>query len=89
MCAWHPAGAYSNCGSGNAATVFFLCSGTIDSGELKSAMESLGYKKKNKMAYQMIENMKKGEITFDECVWSACSLLRRLTVGFILAGSWT
>lgn len=40
--------------------------GTIDSGELKSAMESLGYKKKNKMAYQMIENMKKGEITFDE-----------------------
>jgi len=28
-------------------------------------MESLGYKKKNKMAYQMIENMKQGEIDFN------------------------
>jgi len=40
-------------------------SGTIDSAELKHAMESLGYKKKNKMAYQMIENMRDGEIDFD------------------------
>jgi Ca2+-binding EF-hand superfamily protein len=39
--------------------------GTIDSAELKTAMESLGYKKKNKMAYQMIENMKQGEIDFN------------------------
>jgi centrin-1 len=34
-------------------------SGTIDAAELKSAMESLGYKQKNKMVYQMIENMVK------------------------------
>mmetsp|Transcript_21834 Transcript_21834/g.43332 ORF Transcript_21834/g.43332 Transcript_21834/m.43332 type:complete len:166 (+) Transcript_21834:30-527(+) len=39
--------------------------GTIDSGELKAAMESLGYKKKNKMVYQMIESMPEGEIDFD------------------------
>jgi len=41
-------------------------SGTIDASELKSAMESLGYKQKNKMVYQMIENMKQKEITFDQ-----------------------
>jgi len=42
-----------------------LCAGTIDTSELKQAMESLGYKKKNRMVYQMIENMKAGEIDFD------------------------
>ena len=40
-------------------------SGTIDSSELKAAMESLGYKQKNKMVYQMIENMKQKTIDFD------------------------
>jgi len=41
-------------------------SGTIDSAELRQAMESLGYKQKNKMVYQMIENMKQKEINFDQ-----------------------
>jgi len=41
-------------------------SGTIDSSELKAAMESLGYKQKNKMVYQMIENMKQKSIDFDQ-----------------------
>jgi len=41
-------------------------SGTIDASELKAAMESLGYKQKNKMVYQMIENMKQKEINFDQ-----------------------
>ena len=30
------------------------------------AMESLGYKQKNKMVYQMIENMKQKSIDFDQ-----------------------
>jgi Ca2+-binding EF-hand superfamily protein len=34
--------------------------------ELRTAMESLGNKHKNKMVTQMIENMKEGEITFDD-----------------------
>jgi len=40
--------------------------GSIDGKELKSAMESLGYKKKNKMVHQMIESIdkEKKEITF-------------------------
>jgi Ca2+-binding EF-hand superfamily protein len=29
-------------------------------------MESLGYKQKNKMVYQMIENMKQKSIDFDQ-----------------------
>ena len=33
---------------------------------LCSAMESLGYKQKNKMVYQMIENMKQKSIDFDQ-----------------------
>jgi centrin-1 len=41
-------------------------SGTIDASELKAAMESLGYKQKNKMVYQMIENMKQKSIDFDQ-----------------------
>lgn len=40
-------------------------SGTIDAKELRTAMESLGYKDKNKMVYQMIENIKGDEIDFD------------------------
>ena len=41
-------------------------SGSIDAGELRQAMESLGYKQKNKMVYQMIENMGRREINFDQ-----------------------
>jgi len=41
-------------------------SGTIDSGELKSAMESLGFKQKNKLVYQMIDKMKQREINFEQ-----------------------
>lgn len=40
-------------------------SGTIDSEELKHAMKQLGYEQKNKLVYQMIENMKQGEMDFD------------------------
>ncbi len=40
-------------------------SGTIDASELREAMEKLGYKQKNRMVYQMIENLKHKEITFD------------------------
>ena len=46
--------------------MLFVSSGTIDAGELKQAMESLGYKQKNKMVYQMIENLKHKEINFDQ-----------------------
>jgi len=41
-------------------------SGTIDAKELKAAMESLGYKDKNKMVYQMIENIKGDQIDFEQ-----------------------
>eukprot|EP00343_Euplotes_focardii_P007642 CAMPEP_0205822318 /NCGR_PEP_ID=MMETSP0206-20130828/12081_1 /ASSEMBLY_ACC=CAM_ASM_000279 /TAXON_ID=36767 /ORGANISM="Euplotes focardii, Strain TN1" /LENGTH=171 /DNA_ID=CAMNT_0053118473 /DNA_START=21 /DNA_END=536 /DNA_ORIENTATION=+ len=39
--------------------------GTIDSSELKAAMESLGYDKKNRTIVEMIENMEDGEIDFE------------------------
>jgi len=40
--------------------------GLIDSAELKAAMESLGYKNKNKMVYNMIESMPQGMISFEQ-----------------------
>lgn len=40
--------------------------GLIDAAELKSAMESLGYKHKNKMVYNMIESMPAGMISFPQ-----------------------
>lgn len=36
-------------------------SGTIDAKELKTAMESLGYKDKNRMVFQMLENLSGGD----------------------------
>jgi centrin-1 len=41
-------------------------SGTIDSRELRGAMESLGYKDKNKIVYQMIESINSDKIDFDQ-----------------------
>jgi Ca2+-binding EF-hand superfamily protein len=41
-------------------------SGTISAKELKQAMESLGYKEKNKMVYQLIEGIKGDQIDFDQ-----------------------
>lgn len=40
--------------------------GYIDAAELKSSMESLGYKNKNKMVYNMIESMPSGMINFEQ-----------------------
>lgn len=40
--------------------------GLIDAAELKSAMESLGYKHKNKMVYNMIESLPSGMLSFDQ-----------------------
>ena len=41
-------------------------SGTIDVKELKSAMESLGYKEKSKIVYEMLEKMNHSQINFDQ-----------------------
>lgn len=40
-------------------------SGTIDARELKAAMESLGYDKKNRTILQTIDSMKDGQIDFE------------------------
>jgi len=42
--------------------------GTIDVNELKTAMESLNFDKRNKLAMRLIENMKSGEINFEQFV---------------------
>jgi hypothetical protein len=42
--------------------------GSIDASELKKAMESLGFDKKNKLALGLLDSLKDGEIKFPEFV---------------------